>query len=145
MYVCMYVMFSCDIEFKFILPNIQIWYWYIQKLVWISGSTYRKGEIFNANVTCQPLAYAGFYKGEGFRQSPESKVAQVPNKLMSGGGGGGGGGGTPVDMGHTSSKQAQAAVAPCNLYALNLWEFSSTHNQTCSDSEYTFVSNSILI
>ena len=52
---------------------------------------------------------------------------------------------TPVDMGHTSSKQAQAAVAPCNLYALNLWEFSSTHNQTCSDSEYTFVSNSILI
>ena len=35
---------------------------------------------------------------------------------------------TPVYMSHTSSKQAQAAVAPWTLYVLNLWDFSSTHN-----------------
>ena len=34
---------SCDIEFNFTLPNIQI--------VWIFGSTYRKGEILKQKVT----------------------------------------------------------------------------------------------
>ena len=43
------------------------------------------------NTYVGTLAYAGFYKWGGFRQSPASKVAQVPKKLMSGGGGGGGG------------------------------------------------------
>ena len=37
--------FSCDIEFNFTLPNIQIWILIFRLLVWSFGSTYRKGEI----------------------------------------------------------------------------------------------------